>query len=136
MKHANRLLQLSEFEKLIDSNESLRETGNLNEFLCSLISAPPTGVLYEEPEAVEIRRVVNNFALHTANALCKSDPKLKCTVFYAGSSFEGTKALYPDEFDYIVCFDELSDDIYPQHQKEDVRESFFLIPDRNYYVCV
>lgn len=130
VKHANRLLQLSEFEKLIDSNESLRETGNLNEFLCSLISAPPTGVLYEEPEAVEIRRVVNNFALHTANALCKSDPKLKCTVFYAGSSFEGTKALYPDEFDYIVCFDELSDDIYPQHQKEDVRESFFLIPDK------
>lgn len=130
VRHANRLLQLSEFEKLIDSNESLRETGNLNEFLCSLISAPPTGVLYEEPEAVEIRRVVNNFALHTANALCKSDPKLKCTVFYAGSSFEGTKALYPDEFDYIVCFDELSEDIYPQHQKEDVRESFFLIPDK------
>lgn len=130
VKHANRLLLLSEFEKLIDSNESLRETGNLNEFLCSLISAPPTGVLYEEPEAVEIRRVVNNFALHTANALCKSDPKLKCTVFYAGSSFEGTKALYPDEFDYIVCFDELSDDIYPQHQKEDVRESFSLIPDK------
>lgn len=130
VRHANRLLQLSEFEKLIDSNESLRDTGNLNEFLCSLISAPPTGVLYEEPEAVEIRRVVNNFALHAANALCKSDPKLKCTVFYAGSSFEGTKALYPDEFDYIVCFDELSDDIYPQHQKEDVRESFFLIPDK------
>lgn len=130
VRHANRLLQLSEFEKLIDSNESLRDTGNLNEFLCSLISAPPTGVLYEEPEAVEIRRVVNNFALHAANALCKSDPKLKCTVFYAGSSFEGTKALYPDEFDYIVCFDELSEDIYPQHQKEDVRESFFLIPDK------
>lgn len=130
VRHANRLLQLNEFEKLIDSNESLRDTGNLNEFLCSLISAPPTGVLYEEPEAVEIRRVVNNFALHAANALCKSDPKLKCTVFYAGSSFEGTKALYPDEFDYIVCFDELSDDIYPQHQKEDVRESFFLIPDK------
>lgn len=130
VKHANRLLQLSEFEKLIDTNQSLRETGNLKEFLCSLISAPPTGVLYEEPEAVEIRRVVNNFALHAANALCKSDPKLKCTVFYAGSSFEGTKALYPDEFDYIVCFDELSDDIYPQHQKEDVRESFFLIPDK------
>lgn len=126
VRHANRLLQLSEFEKLIDSNESLRDTGNLNEFLCSLISAPPTGVLYEEPEAVEIRRVVNNFALHAANALCKSDPKLKCTVFYAGSSFEGTKALYPDEFDYIVCFDELSEDIYPQHQKEDVRKIFFL----------
>lgn len=55
---------------------------------------------------------------------------MKCTAFYAGSSFEGTKALYPDEFDYIVCFDELSEDIYPQHQKEDVRESFFLIPDK------
>lgn len=131
VRHANRLLQLSEFEKLIDSNESLRDTGNLNEFLCSLISAPPTGVLYEEPEAVEIRRVVNNFALHAANALCKSDPKLKCTVFYAGSSFEGTKALYPDEFDYIVCFDELSEDIYPQHQKEDVRKIFFFIPDKD-----
>lgn len=131
VRHANRLLQLSEFEKLIDSNESLRDTGNLNEFLCSLISAPPTGVLYEEPEAVEIRRVVNNFALHAANALCKSDPKLKCTVFYAGSSFEGTKALYPDEFDYIVCFDELSEDIYPQHQKEDVRKNFFFIPDKD-----
>lgn len=131
VRHANRLLQLSEFEKLIDSNESLRDTGNLNEFLCSLISAPPTGVLYEEPEAVEIRRVVNNFALHAANALCKSDPKLKCTVFYAGSSFEGTKALYPDEFDYIVCFDELSEDIYPQHQKEDVRKFFFFIPDKD-----
>lgn len=131
VRHANRLLQLSEFEKLIDSNESLRDTGNLNEFLCSLISAPPTGVLYEEPEAAEIRRVVNNFALHAANALCKSDPKLKCTVFYAGSSFEGTKALYPDEFDYIVCFDELSEDIYPQHQKEDVRKIFFFIPDKD-----
>lgn len=131
VRHANRLLQLSEFEKLIDSNESLRDTGNLNEFLCSLISAPPTGVLYEEPEAVEIRRVVNNFALQAANALCKSDPKLKCTVFYAGSSFEGTKALYPDEFDYIVCFDELSEDIYPQHQKEDVRKIFFFIPDKD-----
>lgn len=112
MKYVNRLLLLSEFEKFIDLNEFLREIGNLNEFFCSLIFVLFIGVLYEELEVVEIWRVVNNFVLYIVNVFCKSDLKLKCIVFYVGSFFEGIKVLYLDEFDYIVCFDELSEDIY------------------------
>lgn len=129
-KYSNRLLQLKALQDILDSNENLREPGELDEYLSSLISESPTGILYDESEANEIRSVIDEFAINAARYLSESDPKLRCTVYYAGSSSEGTKTLYPDEFDYVVCFDELSENIYPQHEMGDVIESFHLIPDK------
>ncbi|XP_061169145.1 serine/threonine-protein phosphatase 6 regulatory ankyrin repeat subunit B-like [Saccostrea echinata] len=130
-KHANKLLHLKDFQDILNSNETLRDPENLNEYLINLITTSPTGILHRDSEALEIHTAVDEFAINAAKCLSQSDPKLECTVYPVGSSSEGTKTLYPDEFDYIVCFEKLSENIYPRHEKEDIQESIFLISDKD-----
>ena len=51
-------------------------------------------------------------------------------MYHSGSSSGETKTKFPDEFDYVVCLDELSEKIYPKHETEDVLESVLFVPDR------
>lgn len=130
-KHGNELLQLKTFQDIIDSSEeSLRMSGTLNEYLSRLISTPAIGTVVKDPEAGEIRDVLDKFATNVVTRIADSHPKMRCTLYHAGSSSEGTKTKYPDEFDYVVSFDELSENIYPKHESEDVLESVLLVPDK------
>ena len=62
-KHGGELLQLKTFQDIIDSSdESLRMSGTLNEFLSCLISTPGIGTVIKDPEAGEIWDVVDRFA--------------------------------------------------------------------------
>ena len=130
-KYGGELLQLEAFQDIIDSSEeSLRMSGTLNEFLSCLISTPGIGTVIEDPEAGEIRDAVDRFASNVVKRLADSHPKMRCTLYHAGSSSEETKTKFPDEFDYVVCLDELSENIYPKHVREDVLESVLFVPDR------
>lgn len=130
-KHGDELLQLKTFQDIIDSSEgSLRMSGTLNEYLSCLISTPGIGTVINDPEAGEIRDVVDKFASNVVKRITHSHPKMRCTLYHAGSSSEETKTKLPDEFDYVVCLDELSENIYPKHETEDVLESVLFVPDR------
>ena len=130
-KHGGELLQLETFQGIIDSSEgSLRMSGTLNEFLSCLISTPAIGKVIEDPETGEIRDAVDRFASNVVKRLADSHPKMRCTLYHTGSSSEETKTKFPDEFDYVVCLDELSENIYPKHETEDVLKSVLFIPDR------
>ncbi|XP_061169284.1 ankyrin repeat, PH and SEC7 domain containing protein secG-like [Saccostrea echinata] len=126
-KHANLYMTLETFKDIIESKEIQKDTENLKEFLNNLIKNSPTGIVYDDPEAIEIRDAIGHFTKYIAKCLSESDPKWKCTVYYAGSSYEGTKTLYPDEFDFIFCFDELSENIYSRYEEDDIRERVTLI---------
>lgn len=126
-KHANEYMTLETFQGIIESKEEPKDTENLKGFLNNLIRFSPTGIVYDDPEAAEIRDAIEHFTQYIAKCLSESDPKWKCTVYYAGSSYEGTKTLYPDEFDFIFCFDELSENIFSQFEEEDVQERVNLI---------
>lgn len=130
-KHGSELLQLETFQDIISPNEeSLRMSGTLSVYLNCLISTPGIGKVFEDPEAGEIRDALDRFATNVVKRIADNHPKMRCTLYHAGSSSEGTKTKYPDEFDYVVCLDELSENIYPEHETEDVRESVQLVPDR------
>ena len=130
-KLGGELLQLKTFQDLIDSSEeSLRMSGTLNEFLNCVISTPGIGTVFKDPEAGEIRDVVDRFASNVVKRIAESHPKMRCTLYHAGSSSEETKTKFPDEFDYVVCLDELSENICPKHETEDVVKSVLFVPDR------
>lgn len=130
-KRGGELLQLKTFQDIIDSSdESLRMSGTLNEFLSCLLSTPGIGTVIKDPEAEEIRDVVDRFASNVAKRMTDSHPKMRCTLYHAGSSAEETKTKFPDEFDYVVCLDEMSENIYPKYETEDVLESVHFVPDR------
>ena len=130
-KHGSELLQLETFQDIISPNEeSLRMSGTLSVYLNCLISTPGIGKVFEDPEAGEIRDALDRFATNVVKRIADNHPKMRCTLYHAGSSSEGTKTKYPDEFDYVVCLDELSENIYPEHETEDIREFVQLFPDR------
>ncbi|XP_071965878.1 uncharacterized protein [Antedon mediterranea] len=130
-KHGGKCLQLEDFQDIIDSSpESTRTSGTLSEYLNCLISTPGMGTVFEHLEAMEIRDALDRFVANVVKRIAVNNPKMRCSLYHVGSSSESTKTKYPDEFDYVVCLDELSENIYPEHETEDVQENVYFVPDK------
>ena len=98
---------------------SLLENGGVSRYnkdgvdglLKSILELPYVGRGADSEEAKEIQLCIENFVQTVAEHIYKKDPRLKCTVLHAGSSSEGTKTRAPDEFDFMLCLEKLSEHI-------------------------
>lgn len=104
--------------------------GILNEFLSCLFFILGIGIVIKDFEVEEIWDVVDRFVLNVVKCMIDSYLKMCCILYYVGSLVEEIKIKFFDEFDYVVCFDEMSENIYLKYEIEDVFESVYFVLDR------
>ena len=63
----------------------------------------------EDEEVKEIEEVVNNLVHEIAETIAEKDPLFKNTVIPSGSFYEDLKVEGPNEFDFMICLEELSE---------------------------
>ena len=97
---------------LLNDEEGLRTSDeNMEGFLKSILGTPFVGRGADDDEAKEIQICIEDFVQTMASHISKKDHRLKCIVLHAGSSSEGTKTKAPDEFDFMLCLEDLSEHI-------------------------
>ena len=63
----------------------------------------------EDEEVKEIEEVVKNLVHEIAETIAEKDPLFKNTVIPSGSFYEDLKVEGPNEFDFMICLEELSE---------------------------
>ena len=97
---------------LLEKGDVLRTSNEgAEELLKSVLETPYVGRGADSNEAKEIQMCIEHFVQTIAAHISKKDPRLKCSVLHAGSSSEGTKTRSPDEFDFMLCLENLSEQI-------------------------
>ncbi|XP_021348411.1 uncharacterized protein LOC110447195 [Mizuhopecten yessoensis] len=118
--YANDLLSADEFNCLLEKDDKIaRSVQDIGQFCDSVIQTPGVGCVMFEDEARDIQNAVEEVAQHISKKLAELDPNFKATLLRAGSSSEGTKTRYPDEYDFMFCLEEFSEKTYPTFQEED-----------------
>ena len=111
---------------LKESNSISRTDDNLQRYLESVLGNPCIGRGMDDDEAIEIQKCIEELVQKLAIAINKHDHRLKCTVLHAGSCSEGTKTRGPDEFDFMLCLENLSKQIDFRRTEDDVVHSMNL----------
>lgn len=111
------LLESSTSEELNDKNQQFLENFkslqtskkiemNMDQFVEELLN-------HKYRNAGEEEEQINSTICFFVELLCKQvskyDPRFEMTVFQSGSSKEKTKVNAPDEFDFVLCLDKISE---------------------------
>ena len=62
----------------------------------------------EHEEVKEIEETVRNLVEEIAETIAQKEPLFQSTVLQSGSFYEGLKVEGPNEFDFMICLEELS----------------------------
>ncbi|OWF48399.1 ankyrin-2-like [Mizuhopecten yessoensis] len=117
---ANKLMSKNDFDDLLGKDGKLtRSDRDITQFCDSAFNTSGVGLVLFEDEARDIHTAVEGVAETIVQHLGKLDSNFKATLLRAGSSSEGTKTRYPDEFDFMFCLEEFSENTYPEFQEED-----------------
>ncbi|CAC5394678.1 unnamed protein product [Mytilus coruscus] len=82
---------------------------NLKDFMNYLLESYHTTSPNYSSEVDSVTFDVNNLVTSLCTQIRKYDSRFEMSVFPSGSMAEGTKIGRPDEFDFILCLDKLSD---------------------------
>ena len=124
---ASKLLDYETILTMLKENNSISRTDdNLQRYLESVLGNPCIGRGMDDDEASEIQKCMEELVQKLAIAINKYDRRLKCTVLHAGSCSEGTKTRGPDEFDFMLCLENLSKQIDFKRTEEELIHSMHL----------
>lgn len=78
-------------------------------FSRELLSKHHIDFVDESIEAYHVTCAVQSLVGHMCDLVGEFDPRFKISFFRSGSSAEGTKIRWPDEFDFVLCLDPLKE---------------------------
>ncbi|XP_069138639.1 uncharacterized protein [Argopecten irradians] len=118
--YANKYMSKNDFENLVCTDENVVRVHSDFAHFCNIVfQTPRVGHVVFRDEAQEIQSAVESVAENIAKQVAELDPIFKSTVLRAGSSSENTKTKFPNEFDFMFCLEEFSNNTYPELQERD-----------------
>ncbi|XP_060073186.1 ankyrin repeat, PH and SEC7 domain containing protein secG-like [Ylistrum balloti] len=121
---ANKLMSKTDFDNLfLEDGKITRTDKDITSFCKRVFNTHGVGQVLFEDEARDIQSAVENIAENIVQKLAELDPKFKATLLRAGSSSEGTKTKFPNEFDFMFCLKQFSENTYPTFQATDEMRS-------------
>ena len=120
---ANICLSLEEINSILQEGKFKRSIVNLPEYYQKILSHPTLGNGLEDTEAQEIHHIIEKQMQYLAEKITELDNRFKCVLLHAGSSSEGTKSKFPDEFDFMFSLETFSDHCQFEFVKEEDKQT-------------
>ncbi|XP_033749583.1 uncharacterized protein LOC117334207 [Pecten maximus] len=119
---ANKLLNKQEFDDLVCKDTNIARSDHDAIHFCNRVfQTAGVGQVIFQDEAGDIQTAVESVAENIVQKLAELEPNFKATLLRAGSSSEGTKTKFPNEFDFMFCLEEFSENTYPKQEGDETK---------------
>ncbi|KAL3890257.1 hypothetical protein ACJMK2_002545 [Sinanodonta woodiana] len=94
-------------DEITEQLKSIGETGV--DIAKAILDTPGLGKLHlDKGESKQIYESIQQLCMEIVERIGELDPLFQCKLMNAGSSFEGVKVAYPNEFDFVCHLEKLS----------------------------